>query len=192
MAVIDAPVSGGGDAAEEGRLLVMTGGDPAVVDRCRPVFGTYADPIVHLGPLGSGAVTKAINNMLLAANVTMALDVFDLADELGLDKAGVAEALTNGTGSTKAIGIVAQAGFSWEFMLKYSSPYFSKDLEVMRGIAGTVGGARCPARSRSWPPASPSASERSPARPRRSGRVSPRRDRRTGPARRPRRENLDT
>lgn len=51
VAVIDAPVSGGGPAAEAGTLLVMAGGDEDVVQRCRPVFETYADPVVHLGGL---------------------------------------------------------------------------------------------------------------------------------------------
>jgi 3-hydroxyisobutyrate dehydrogenase len=49
VSVIDAPVSGGGPAAENGRLLVMVGGDADVVERCRPVFASYADPVVHLG-----------------------------------------------------------------------------------------------------------------------------------------------
>src|SRR4051812_3665770 len=47
VSVVDAPVSGGGLVAEEGRLLVMVGGEDEVVERCRPVFATYADPIVH-------------------------------------------------------------------------------------------------------------------------------------------------
>jgi 3-hydroxyisobutyrate dehydrogenase len=140
--VIDAPVSGGGDAAAAGNLLVMTGGDAAVVDDCRPVFATFADPVVHLGPLGSGAIAKAINNLVLAANFTMALEVFDFGAELGLEKAGLAEALMNGTAGTKAMGIVAQVGFSRDFLRTNSGPYFFKDLDVMRGIAEAAGVAQ--------------------------------------------------
>ncbi|HEY6531964.1 MAG TPA: NAD(P)-dependent oxidoreductase [Acidimicrobiales bacterium] len=138
VAVIDAPVSGGRAVAEVGEMLVMMGGDPAVADRCRPVFATFATSVVHIGPLGTASIAKAINNMVLAANITMALDVFDFADELGLDKAGLAEALSNGSGSTRAIGIVAQTGFSWAFQFEHASPYFRKDLEVMRDIAGAA------------------------------------------------------
>ena len=69
VSVIDAPVSGGGPAAENGRLLVMVGGDADVVERCRPVFATYADPVVHLGDLGSGQTTKLLNNLLFTANL---------------------------------------------------------------------------------------------------------------------------
>src|SRR5438105_4225410 len=72
VSVIDAPVSGGGGAAEQRRLLVMVGGDADVVERCRPVFETYADPVVHLGELGSGQTTKLLNNLLLTANLATA------------------------------------------------------------------------------------------------------------------------
>ena len=68
--VVDAPVSGGGIAAAEGKLLVMVGGDDAVVDRVRPVFATYADPVLHLGPLGSGQMAKLLNNLLFTAQIT--------------------------------------------------------------------------------------------------------------------------
>lgn len=137
--VIDAAVSGGAVAARIGKLLVMTGGDPDVADRCREVFATFASSIVHLGPLGSGSIAKAINNMVLAANLAMALDVFDFADELGLDKAGLAEALGNGSGSSTAIDIVARSGFGRQQLIDRSGSYFRKDLDVMRAIAEAAG-----------------------------------------------------
>jgi 3-hydroxyisobutyrate dehydrogenase-like beta-hydroxyacid dehydrogenase len=139
VVVIDAPVSGGRAVAEQGQMLVITGGDAAAAERCRPVFATFSKAIVHIGPLGSGAIAKAINNMVLAANVTMALDVFEFAEELGLEKAGLSEVLINGTGATAAMGIVAGSGFSWPFMLEHSSPYFRKDLDLMREIAAAAG-----------------------------------------------------
>ena len=53
---LDAPVSGGSTGAEEGTLTIMVGGDPAVLERCRPVFAAVGDPgrIFHCGPVGSG------------------------------------------------------------------------------------------------------------------------------------------
>ena len=81
--MIDAPVSGGGPAAEERRLLVMVGGDPDVVERCRPVFETYANPVVHLGELGSGQVTKLLNNLLFTANLANAKTTLDLGEASG-------------------------------------------------------------------------------------------------------------
>ncbi len=85
VSIIDAPVSGGGPAAADGRLLVMAGGDAEVVERCRPVFETYADPIVHLGELGSGQTTKLLNNLLFTANLGVAAATLSLAGAMGVD-----------------------------------------------------------------------------------------------------------
>lgn len=69
IALVDAPVSGGGGAAAEGSLLVMVGGNDADVARCRPVLETFGNPIVHLGPLGSGQMVKLLNNLVFTAQV---------------------------------------------------------------------------------------------------------------------------
>ncbi len=86
VSLIDAPVSGGAPAVEEGKLLVMIGGEEDVADRCRPVFATYADPIVHLGPVGSGQVTKILNNLLFTANLGSAATTLELGKSLGIPR----------------------------------------------------------------------------------------------------------
>ncbi|HET8649184.1 MAG TPA: NAD(P)-dependent oxidoreductase [Gemmatimonadales bacterium] len=65
----DAPVSGGTNGAEAGTLTVMIGGDPAVVERARPVLQSFAARIQHVGPVGAGHAVKAVNNTLLATNI---------------------------------------------------------------------------------------------------------------------------
>lgn len=135
VTVIDAPVSGGAAAAEERRLLVMAGGEEQDVDRCRPVFDTFADPIVHLGPLGSGQMAKAINNLLLAAHMALAIDAFSFAGELGVDQLGLARALAEGSGGSKAADIIANSDFEFDDLRRDSSPYFRKDIPIMVDIA---------------------------------------------------------
>jgi 3-hydroxyisobutyrate dehydrogenase-like beta-hydroxyacid dehydrogenase len=139
VAVLDAPVSGGGEAAAARKLLLLAGGEAAEVTRCRPVFETFANPVVHLGPLGSGQIAKAINNLLLAAHMAMAYDAFDFARVLGLDLPALAEALAAGTGGSAAVGIFAGARFDVGFLRKNSARYFSKDLEIMLEIAQSRG-----------------------------------------------------
>ena len=139
IAVVDAPVSGGGAAAAAGRLLLMAGGADAALAACRPVFETFADPIVHLGALGTGQMAKGINNLLLAVHMAAAMDAFEFADELGVDQSALAEALAHGTGGSAAAGIVADAGFDTEYLRVNSAPYFMKDLEVLVGIARAKG-----------------------------------------------------
>jgi 3-hydroxyisobutyrate dehydrogenase-like beta-hydroxyacid dehydrogenase len=96
VAVVDAPVSVG---TVPGRLLVMVGGEQAAVDRCWPVLETFGEPIVHLGPLGSGQLAKLVNNSLLAAGIGLADDAIALGVALGLDRDRLVTALQYGSAS---------------------------------------------------------------------------------------------
>lgn len=81
---LDAPVSGGVVGAERGALTVMVGGDPAHLERARPVLEAFGQKIVHCGPVGAGDALKAVNNALLATAV------WATAEGLAtLEKAGV-------------------------------------------------------------------------------------------------------
>jgi 3-hydroxyisobutyrate dehydrogenase-like beta-hydroxyacid dehydrogenase len=110
VSVIDAPVSGGGPAASEGRLLVMVGGDADVVERCRPVFETYADPVVHLGDLGSGQTTKLLNNLLFTANLGTAATALSLASALGVDPERLTEVVSHSSGNSFALNALGGIG----------------------------------------------------------------------------------
>lgn len=66
---LDAPVSGGTNGAAAGTLTVMVGGDPAQLERARPVLAAFGSRIAHLGPVGAGHAMKAVNNALLAVNI---------------------------------------------------------------------------------------------------------------------------
>ena len=122
ISIVDAPVSGGGPAASEGRLLVMVGGDADVVERCRPVFETYADPVVHLGDLGSGQTTKLLNNLLFTANLGTAAAVLSLADALGVSPDRLTEVVSRSSGNSFALNALGGVG----------------GLERLAGLAGTL------------------------------------------------------
>jgi 3-hydroxyisobutyrate dehydrogenase-like beta-hydroxyacid dehydrogenase len=122
VSVIDAPVSGGGPAASEGRLLVMVGGDADVVERCRPVFETYADPIVHLGDLGSGQTTKLLNNLLFTANLGTAVTAVSLSSALGVSPDRFTEVVSRSSGNSFALNALGGVG----------------GLEQLAGLAGTL------------------------------------------------------
>jgi 3-hydroxyisobutyrate dehydrogenase len=66
---IDAPVSGGTNGAAAGTLTIMVGGDPAALERARPVLEAFGSRIEHVGPVGAGHALKAVNNGLLAVHI---------------------------------------------------------------------------------------------------------------------------
>jgi 3-hydroxyisobutyrate dehydrogenase len=139
ITLVDAPVSGSGEAATAGNLLVMAAGDAAAVERCRPVFATYADPIVFLGDVGAAQTAKVINNLMLAAHMALAFEGYQLAADLGVDLEGMAQVLATGTGASKAAGIVAQAQFAYDYLKQNSAKYFIKDLALIEDVAAAHG-----------------------------------------------------
>lgn len=106
ISVIDAPVSGGAPAVAERRLLVMVGGDADVVESCRPVFESYADPIVHLGDLGSGQIAKLLNNSLFTANLGTAASTLALGEALGVLPDRLTEVISRGSGNSFALNVL--------------------------------------------------------------------------------------
>ena len=87
-AFLDAPVSGGIEGARQGTLAMMIGGEADVIARITPVLNSIAGRIEHMGPVGAGQATKAVNQVMAAGinqAVTEAL-AFATALELPLDK----------------------------------------------------------------------------------------------------------
>lgn len=85
---LDAPVSGGVEGARAGTLAMMVGGDEAMLERVRPVLAALASRIEHMGPVGAGQATKAVNQIMVAGinqAVTEAL-AFGEAMNLPMDK----------------------------------------------------------------------------------------------------------
>jgi 3-hydroxyisobutyrate dehydrogenase-like beta-hydroxyacid dehydrogenase len=132
--VLDAPVSGGGHRAAAGELLVMVGGDERAFERCRPVFSTYADPLVHLGPLGAGQRAKLLNNALFTAQLGLAADVLALGRDQGLDVAGLAAVLLAGSGRSYALEVVSGAGHDLAAMAELAGPLLAKDVALLAGL----------------------------------------------------------
>jgi 3-hydroxyisobutyrate dehydrogenase len=139
VAVVDAPVSGGGPAAEEGKLLVMIGGDDETVEKVRPVFATYADPIVHLGGVGAGQVTKLLNNLLFTANIATAKTTLDLGAALGVAPENLSEVITRGSANSFALGSVARFGGSLDILKQVAAGLLHKDVSLIAGIAENAG-----------------------------------------------------
>ncbi|MEV7983122.1 NAD(P)-dependent oxidoreductase [Streptomyces sp. NPDC086519] len=139
VTLIDAPVSGGGPAAVEGRLVVMAGGEPGTVDYCRPVFETYADPVVHMGPLGTGQLAKLLNNALFTANLATAADTLALGRDLAVDPAALARVLTNGSAAGFALNRVAAAGGTLDRFAAHAGPLLRKDVRLLTDVAAAAG-----------------------------------------------------
>jgi 3-hydroxyisobutyrate dehydrogenase len=101
--LIDAPVSGGREAALVRRLLALVGGEPAAVQKAMPVLRSYADRVLRIGPVGAGQTAKILNNLLLNANLAAAHFVLQYGEALGLDRAQLRAILLQGTAASTAL-----------------------------------------------------------------------------------------
>jgi len=139
VSLIDAPVSGGAPAVAEKRLLVMVGGDPEIVERCRPVFETYANPVIHLGGLGSGQVAKLLNNLMFTANLANAKTTLELGEALGVNTSSLSDVLTRGSASSSALNSIAAMGGSLDVLSQIAGALLHKDVRLVVDIAGKAG-----------------------------------------------------
>jgi 3-hydroxyisobutyrate dehydrogenase-like beta-hydroxyacid dehydrogenase len=93
ITLLDIPLCRGEGAAQDGKLLIMGGGDKAVFDACRPAFAAFADSVFHLGPVGAGQVGKMVNNLILWSCICANEEGFKLAAGLGVERETLRAAL---------------------------------------------------------------------------------------------------
>lgn len=100
--VLDVPMTGGANvAAKAGTLTFMVGGDEAVVARARPVLEAMATSVFHIGPLGSGAAAKIINNYLGVSQTILMREALRMAEHSGISEEKILDILnTGGVGSS--------------------------------------------------------------------------------------------
>lgn len=103
--VVDAPVSGGGGAAEKGELATMVGAEREVYERIKPAFKQWASLVIHAGGPGAGTRMKLARNMLTFTSYAAACEAMRLAEAAGLDLQALGrvvrhtDALTGGPGA---------------------------------------------------------------------------------------------
>lgn len=93
---IDAPVSGGEQAAIAGSLSIMAGGEIEAVDSMRPLFEAMGRTITHIGRAGCGQLAKIANQMIVGVTIGAVAEALLLAKEGGADPAAVRQALLGG------------------------------------------------------------------------------------------------
>jgi 3-hydroxyisobutyrate dehydrogenase-like beta-hydroxyacid dehydrogenase len=98
--LIDAPVSGGSDAALEGRMAVLVGGPQEILDRVHEVIAHFAKSITLLGPVGAGAAAKLINNVLMMANGGVLVEAVAVGAAAGVGRADLLDALSASSGGS--------------------------------------------------------------------------------------------
>ena len=138
---VDAPVSGGSEGALTGTLTIMVGGSEIDVERARPVLEAMGSTITHMGAVGSGQTTKAVNQVILSGVYLGVAEGMVLAMKSGLDATLVAEALSGGAAGSWVLQNRAQRMIDDDYPLGFRIALHLKDLTIALEQARSVGAA---------------------------------------------------
>jgi 3-hydroxyisobutyrate dehydrogenase-like beta-hydroxyacid dehydrogenase len=141
---IDAPVSGGQAGAENGQLTVMCGCDDVeIFERAKPAMDAYAKSCVHLGPAGSGQLTKMVNQICIAGVLQGLAEGVNFARHAGLDVDQVVDVIGKGAAQSWQMDNRARTMAADEFEFGFAVEWMRKDLGIVLDEADR-NGARLP------------------------------------------------
>jgi len=131
VAFIDAPVSGGQAGAENGQLSVMAGGDAAALERVKAALTAYSRAVKHMGPSGSGQLTKMVNQIAIAGVVQGLAEAVHFAQSAGLDADAVYDAISKGAAQSWQMDNRWKTAATGQFDFGFAVDWMRKDLGLV-------------------------------------------------------------
>lgn len=127
---LDAPVSGGQAGAEKGQLSIMAGGLEEDYARAAPVMAAYAKAMIRIGPVGSGQLTKMVNQIILAGLTEALAEALSFAQHAELDIDKVLAAVSKGAAQSWMLDNRAQSMIEDRFDFGFAVNWMRKDLRI--------------------------------------------------------------
>jgi 3-hydroxyisobutyrate dehydrogenase len=127
---LDAPVSGGQAGAENGQLGIMVGGDDDVFAKAEPVLKIYAKALSLMGPVGSGQLTKMVNQICIAGLLQGLSEGMNFAMKAGLDTDKVLSVITAGAAGSWQMNNRAKTMAQGKFDFGFAVDWMRKDLSI--------------------------------------------------------------
>jgi 3-hydroxyisobutyrate dehydrogenase len=136
---LDAPVTGTKPHAGSGELLFLVGGSAEALQEARPVFSVLGRDVIHLGPIGSGAMMKLVNNFLCGVQAASFAEALCLVDAGGLDRAKAISILTRGAPGSGILKRMADRETTNDFTAVFALQWMAKDLAYALDAASDKG-----------------------------------------------------
>lgn len=134
--VLDAPVTGSRTQAAAGELNFLVGGHAATLETIRPLLAVMSKTVTHLGPLGSGALVKLVNNFICGVQVAALAEGIAMIERGGLDRAKALEIITNGAPGSPLVKAVSARMTTTNYTPHFLLRLMAKDLAYARKEAG--------------------------------------------------------
>ena len=101
--MLDAPVSGGQPGAIAGTLAIMVGGKPEIFEKVKPLFEVMGNGGTLVGPIGAGNITKLVNQIIVAINISAVSEAFVLGKKAGVNPRLIFEAIKGGLAGSQVL-----------------------------------------------------------------------------------------
>ncbi|MGE5204654.1 MAG: NAD(P)-dependent oxidoreductase [Chlamydiota bacterium] len=125
---LDAPVTGTKPHAAAGELVFLVGGTAEALDAARPVLSVLGRSVIHLGPQGSGALMKLINNFVCGVQAASFAEAARMIDEAGFDRQKAFSILTEGAPGSGIVKRMASRVLANDFEPNFVLRLMAKDL----------------------------------------------------------------
>ncbi len=136
---LDAPVTGSKAAAENGELVFIAGGEASTLEAARPALAAMSKGVVHLGPIGSGAALKLINNFMCGVQLASLAEALTMIDRAGLDRAQAAEILANGSPGSPFVKLVGGRMVGGDATINFLLRLMAKDMTYAKAEGEALG-----------------------------------------------------
>jgi 3-hydroxyisobutyrate dehydrogenase len=126
--LVDAPVTGSKPQAEAGQLLFLAGGSSATVNKVTSILKAMGRDVIHVGPVGSGARLKLINNFLSGSQVAALAEAVSLIERSGLDREKALGVLTEGAPGSPLVKLLSGRMTARQYEPNFVLRLMAKDL----------------------------------------------------------------
>src|SRR5580693_4779080 len=130
--LLDAPVTGSKPQAAAGELLFLVGGSAEALAAVRPVLAVMSRDVLHLGPIGSGATLKLINNFLCGVQAASVAEALALVNASGLDREKSVAMLAAGAPGSPLLKVITTRAAANDFTPNFVLRLMAKDLTYAR------------------------------------------------------------
>ena len=130
LGFVDAPVSGGQIGAEDGALTIMCGADLEQFRKVQPVIASYANTSVLMGEVGSGQLTKMVNQICIAGLVQALAEGINFGIKAGLDMEKVIDVISKGAAQSWQMDNRAGTMCDNSFDFGFAVDWMRKDLSI--------------------------------------------------------------
>ncbi len=139
VSLLDAPVSGGSEGAQQGTLSIMVGGEEAALERVRPLLEVLGKTVTYVGPSGAGQVAKAMNQVIVARTYAAVAEGLALGLAAGIDVEAAHRAVSGGAAGSWGLTNRGPNMLRNTYPLGFRVRLHRKDLGIALDTAAALG-----------------------------------------------------